>query len=277
MATYVIGDLHGCYDELYELLEKLSYSVNHDALWLVGDLVNRGPKSLKILRFLSKLPNLTVVLGNHDLAVLAAAYAHKPPPPEPSLAKLMRADDRDELLHWLRMQKLLHHDKSLNFAMVHAGIHPSWSMKQAKQYAHEIETVLHGDDFVDYLDIMFGNKPKMWDDSLQGAARLRLITNILTRMRYCTRAGELDLNLKSNPSKQLKSQYLPWFDVLGRRTLKHHIIFGHWSTLGLVQRKNIHAIDTGCLWGGKLTALRIDSEVVEIVQVNSRQGTDKKL
>lgn len=276
MATYVIGDVHGCYDELRTLLDKINYNVDSDALWFVGDLVNRGPKSLKTLRFLKVLPNVKIVLGNHDLAALAYAYGQRKPHISASLQKLMRSDDRDELLSFLRAQKLFHYDADLGFAMVHAGVHPSWSLKQTLKYAAEVEEALHGNQFMDYLNIMFGNKPNNWDDALTGAPRLRLITNILTRMRYCSSEGELDLQLKSNPSKQLKSKYLPWFDIENRRTLKHRIIFGHWSTLGLVQRRNIHAIDTGCLWGGRLTALRIDTEIVEIIQVNSRQPAYKQ-
>lgn len=272
MAIYAIGDVHGCYNELNHLLDKINFCETTDSLWFVGDLINRGPKSLKTLRFIYGLPNTHVVLGNHELSLLATAYAGLKPSKNDNFKKILKADDSDELLHWIRHQKLFHRDKALGFAMVHAGLHPSWSLKKAGIYAKEVEQAIQSPNHAEFLSQMFGNKPDEWSDELTGHERLRCLTNIFTRMRYCTQDGKLNLKLKSNPSKQTKGKYLPWFDVLGRKSAKHKIIFGHWSTLGLVHRKNVYAIDTGCLWGGSLTALRIDTDMPEITQVPSIKG-----
>lgn len=272
MAVYAIGDVQGCLDELQLLLEKINYRPKKDQLWFAGDLVNRGPKSLETLRFIKSLPNTKIVLGNHDLSLLAMAYTKKSPSSNDTIDDILSAPDRDELLDWLRHQKLFHRSKKWGYCMVHAGIHPRWSVKKARLYAKEVEAEIRGPNCKAFLKNMYGNQPDQWDKSLTGYDRLRLITNILTRMRYCTAEGQLNLKLKANPGKQTKGKYMPWFDVIKRKSRDDKIIFGHWSTLGLVQRKNIYAIDTGCLWGGKLTALRIDTEIPEIIQVNAING-----
>lgn len=269
MATYAIGDLQGCLDELKALLDKINYQPDQDQLWFVGDLVNRGPQSLETLRFVKSLPDTVVTLGNHDLSLLAHAYTNRELGKNDTVQEILDAPDKEDLLHWLRQQKLFHRDKQLGYCMVHAGVHPSWGAKKARRYAKEVENVLRGNNYIEFFNHMYGNEPNQWNEELQGMERLRFITNVLTRMRYCDKSGELDLKLKGAPGKQSKSKYMPWFDVIKRKSKKHRIVFGHWSTLGLVQRNNIYAIDTGCLWGGQLTALRLDTEVPEITQVNS--------
>ena len=272
MAVYAIGDLQGCLDELKALLSKLNYQSGIDQLWFVGDLVNRGPQSLDTLRFIKSLPNTVITLGNHDLSLLAIAYTHRPLGKNDTIQDILDAPDREELLTWLRQQKLFHRDKELGFSMVHAGLHPSWTRSEARAYAKEVQHALRGDNYVEFFEHMYGNEPAQWSEELSGYERLRVITNILTRMRYCDKNGELNLKLKGAPGKQSKSKFMPWFDVKKRQSQKRKIIFGHWSTLGLVQRNNVYAIDTGCLWGGQLTALRIDTEVPEIIQVNAING-----
>jgi len=269
MAVYAIGDLQGCLDELKALLSKVGYNPQTDQLWFVGDLINRGSQSLATLRYVKSLPNTVITLGNHDLSLLACAYTDRPLGKNDTTQEILDAADREELLTWLRQQKLFHRDKELGFSMVHAGLHPSWTRSQARVYAKEVQQVLRGEDYVEFFENMYGNEPAQWNEDLSGYDRLRVITNILTRMRYCDKHGELDLSLKGAPGKQSKSKFMPWFDVKKRQSQKRKIIFGHWSTLGLVQRNNVYAIDTGCLWGGQLTALRIDTEVPEITQVNS--------
>lgn len=274
MAVYAIGDIQGCYDELQLLLEKIDYSTTEDQLWFTGDLVNRGPKSLKVLRFISKLPQVEVTLGNHDLHLLAIAYGVQKIKKKDTLAKIIKAEDSDELINWLRGQKLMHRDKKLKYCMVHAGVHPKWKIRRAEKYAREVEKVLQGEDkaLKHFLKHMYGDKPRQWSEDLEGIERLRFICNVFTRMRYCSRGGRLDFSQKNNPGQTVGSRYVPWFDIIQRPSIKHKIIFGHWSTLGLTHRKNVYAIDTGCLWGGQLTALRIDCEIPQIYQVNSISG-----
>ena len=269
MAVYAIGDVQGCLEELQALLKKIDYQAKADQLWFAGDLVNRGPQSLATLRYIKSLDNTVITLGNHDLSLLASAYTGRPLGKHDTTQEILDAPDREELLHWLRQQKLFHRDKALGFSMVHAGLHPSWTRKQARRYAKEVQQAIRGDNHIEFFEHMYGNEPNQWSEDLSGHERLRVITNILTRMRYCDKKGALDLKLKGAPGKQSKSKYMPWFDVKKRQSQKRKIIFGHWSTLGLVQRNNVYAIDTGCLWGGQLTALRIDTEIPEITQVNA--------
>lgn len=272
MAVYAIGDIQGCLSELKSLLDKISYEPQQDQLWFVGDLVNRGPESLATLRFIKSLPDTVITLGNHDLSLIAQAYTDRRPGKGDTIDCILKAPDRDELLLWLRQQKLFHRDKTLGYSMVHAGLPPQWGCKQARSYAKEVESALRSDDFVYFLQEMYGNQPDTWSDDLSGNERLRYITNALTRMRFCTRDGRLNLKLKGAPGSQEDRDYIPWFDIKKRKSGKQKIIFGHWSTLGLVHRNNVYAIDTGCLWGGKLTALRIDCEIPEIIQINSVHG-----
>jgi bis(5'-nucleosyl)-tetraphosphatase (symmetrical) len=261
MATYAIGDVQGCYDELKALLTLIKFNSDRDQLWFCGDLVNRGPKSLKTLRFIRSLEaNAITVLGNHDLHLLATAYDHKKPGKKDTLNAILQANDASELLNWLRHQHLLFHDKSKKVTLVHAGIHPQWSIKKARKLATEVEQILQSDNHINFYKHMYGDKPFIWDDSLSGWPRYRFITNILTRLRYCDADGRPALSAKGPPGSQSKNLF-PWYEVPERKSRKDTIIFGHWSTLphaGITCKNNTYAIDSGCLWGGVLTAMRID-------------------
>jgi len=280
MAIYAIGDIQGCLDELLELLNKLQFEPQHDQLWLVGDLVNRGPQSLETLRFVRSLGHAaTTVLGNHDLHLLALALSPQHDSVPAELQPVLQAADRDELITWLRHRPLLHFDAGLNTMMVHAGIVPQWDLATAEQCAAEVEAVLRGPQPEHLLAGMYGGKPNRWSPELCGIERLRFIVNSLTRIRYCRTDGSLDFKAKLAPDhyqdnsggkyKEGKSLQ-PWFRGEHRRMADSRIVFGHWSTLGLIVDTNILALDTGCVWGGKLTAIRLD-ETDEPVQVDSQQ------
>ncbi|MDX5332663.1 MAG: symmetrical bis(5'-nucleosyl)-tetraphosphatase [Gammaproteobacteria bacterium] len=259
MAIYAIGDIQGCFDALRRLLDDLRFDPACDRLWSVGDLVNRGPQSLETLRFFRGLGEAaTVVLGNHDLHLLAVQAGAQPLKPKDSFAELLAAADAGELLHWLRHRPLLHHDAELGVVLAHAGIAPAWDLATASACAREVEAVLRSDDHPDFFTAMYGNEPAVWQDSLTGTARLRYIVNAFTRMRYCDVAGRLDLDFKGRPGEDTGG-LMPWFEVPGRRLADQRIVFGHWSTLGLLQRDNLLALDTGCVWGGRLTAARLDA------------------
>lgn len=267
MATYAIGDVQGCYDSLLRLLDKLNFDPAQDTLWFAGDLVNRGPDSLSTLRFVKSLGDHAVtVLGNHDLHLLAIAAKHKNTH-DAGLKDILNADDANELLDWLRMQPLLHHDKKLNFTMVHAGIYPEWDLKTAQQSAHELEAVLRSEGYLDFIFHMYGNLPGKWDDNLQGWERLRFICNSFTRMRYCEKDSTLNFHSHGVPGTHPENT-LPWFELPSRKITDERIIFGHWSTLGKINKENIYALDTGCVWGGELTALRIDNVKAEYINVD---------
>ena len=258
MAVYAIGDIQGCYDELRRALDAVNFDSASDRLWCVGDLVNRGPKSLDVLRFVRSLGKAAIcVLGNHDLHLLALAAGNPKHRNETSLASVLTAPDRDELLHWLRHRPLLHFDRAVDFLMLHAGLPPQWDLATAINCAHELEQVLRGSDADDFFLQMYGNKPDRWTPGLSGIARWRFITNCLTRLRYCDADGRLALCEKGPPGSQAKGR-IPWFDHPQRATREQRIVFGHWSTLGYVARHNVWALDTGCLWGGALTLLRLD-------------------
>jgi bis(5'-nucleosyl)-tetraphosphatase (symmetrical) len=258
MAVYALGDIQGCHDELQQLLDLLHFDPTTDQLWFVGDLVNRGPKSLETLRFVKNLGDAAVsVLGNHDLHLLALASGNEKHRDEASLDPVLDAPDRDELLHWLRHRPLMHSDAVMGFHMIHAGLPPDWDLETATACARELETALQGDDHLAYFLDMYGNKPDRWDPALSGQERLRFITNCFTRLRYLKADGRLALKEKGPPGTQ-KTDRLPWFEHPERRSRGERILFGHWSTLGYLAQDNIWALDTGCLWGGSLTALRID-------------------
>jgi len=261
MATYAIGDIQGCYDELRQLLKNINFKSDSDTLWFTGDLVNRGPKSLETLRFIKDLEdNAIVVLGNHDLHLLAVAYTETRPGRKDTLDEILKAADREELLNWLEHQPLLHTDNATHLTMVHAGIHPDWSIEKAQSLAHEVEAVLQSEQHINFYDHMYGNKPEIWSDGLQGWPRLRYITNVFTRLRFCHQNGALALGHKCEPGAQPEGLQ-PWFSMKNRTNGNDNIIFGHWSTLILakgIQYGNVHPLDTGCLWGGNLTAMRID-------------------
>ena len=256
MAIYAVGDVQGCFAELARLLEDTRFDPAADKLWLVGDLVNRGPGSLEVLRLVKSLGDSAItVLGNHDLHLLAVAEGVAELHRTDTLDEILSAPDRDELLHWLRNQRLLHAQDG--YVLVRAGLLPQWSVAQAESLAREVETALRADDFATFLERMYGNVPHNWDDSLTGYKRLRVIVNAFTRMRICTKEGEMEFKFKGEVGN-IPAGYLPWFDVPNRASRKATVIFGHWSALGLLHRKNVIALDTGCLWGGPMSAIRLD-------------------
>lgn len=267
MATYAIGDIQGCFASLETLLFKLEFNKEHDTLWFAGDLVNRGPDSLSTLRFVKSLGDSAItVLGNHDLHLLAIAADHRQTR-DKSLKKILKADDGPELLHWLRKQPLIHYDADLDFTIAHAGIYPKWSLSQAMKYADELHTVLKGDNYLDFIHNMYGNKPDKWKKKLVDWDRLRFICNAFTRMRFCSEDGKLDFKKNGTPKVEA-SELIPWFDVPDRKMKSQRILFGHWSTLGLLKRNDVFALDTGCVWGGQLTALRIDGEEPQYISID---------
>jgi bis(5'-nucleosyl)-tetraphosphatase (symmetrical) len=259
MATYVIGDLQGCLTPLIQLLEQINYHPEQDKLWFAGDLINRGEESLETLRFIKSLGNnATIVLGNHDLHLLAVSHGHGKLKRGDTLAEILTAGDRDDLMDWLRHQPLFHYDKQLNTVMTHAGIPPCWDLKKAQTLAKEVEDKLKSDSVDDFFATMYGNKPDQWSDDLTGLDRLRAITNYLTRMRFCDENSKLDLESKEGINTATKG-YAPWFNYPTKVPEDCHIVFGHWAALeGKTQKERIHALDTGCVWGGSLTALRLE-------------------
>jgi bis(5'-nucleosyl)-tetraphosphatase (symmetrical) len=253
MATYAVGDIQGCYDELRRALDRVQFDPKQDQLWCVGDLVNRGPKSLEVLRFIKSLGHAAIsVLGNHDLHLLAIASGNKHKSAR-TLQPILEANDRDELISWLQYRPLLHWDQNLGYAMLHAGLPPEWDMPTAVRLAQEVENVLRSEAAQDYFAHMYGDKPVQWNENLRGINRLRFITNCFTRLRFCNTDGVLSLEDKGKPGTQTDPQYQPWFSHQHRASLDTRIIFGHWSTLGYVHKHNVWALDTGCLWGGSLT------------------------
>lgn len=264
MATYAIGDIQGCYHAFQALLARIDFNPKLDELWLVGDLINRGSGSLEVLRWCyAHQDSLKVVLGNHDLhaLVVAAGFvnAHK----GDTLDAILQADDRDVLLTWLRHQQLVYQNES--YLMVHAGLLPQWTSEQAAAYATEVEAVLRGEDYLDFLAHMYGNQPDSWSDELLGLDRLRVITNAMTRLRVCTEQGVMEFSFKGELT-DIPVGFVPWFDVENRASRDKHVIFGHWSALGLQQRQNVYALDTGCLWGGQLTAMNLETKAITQVQ-----------
>lgn len=279
MSTYAIGDVQGCFSELMLLLKKINFNSAKDRLWFVGDLVNRGLKSLKVLRFVKNLGDkCIVVLGNHDLHLLAVVYGDQQYSDEDTFVDVLDADDKDELLFWLRSQKLCHHDEKLNFVMTHAGIPPQWDLVTAQKCSCEVEQVLQSDQHVEFFKYMYGNQPDRWDNGLFGWDRYRYITNALTRMRYCDSEGRLDLTEKG-PLKSAPDDLMPWYELLNPAWQKINIVFGHWAALmGKSNQihigENIFAIDTGCCWGNKLTALRLEDQ--QLFQVDAIQASNYK-
>jgi bis(5'-nucleosyl)-tetraphosphatase (symmetrical) len=260
MTVHAIGDVQGCYDELQELLATICFDRESDRLWFVGDLVNRGPKSLETLRFVRGLGSAAItVLGNHDLHLLAAAHGIRPQNiDEDTLEPILDAPDRDELIDWVRRLPLLHYDGELGYLMIHAGLPPQWDLDLARRCAREVETVLRGDRLEAFLSHMYGNTPKQWSEGLTGWDRLRFSINCFTRMRFCDLNGRLELKSTGPPGSQ-PDGYYPWYEIPGRATEGMNIIFGHWSSLRSQDTPGVYPIDSGCLWGGRLTALRIDA------------------
>jgi bis(5'-nucleosyl)-tetraphosphatase (symmetrical) len=260
MPIYAIGDLQGCYDELQTLLERVSFDPAHDRLWFTGDLVNRGSRSLECLRFVHSLGSAALtVLGNHDLHLLAVALVPRTKPKaKDTLEPILNAHDRDELLDWLRRQPLMHQDSTLGYVLLHAGLPPQWDIQLAADCAAEVESALRDDDVSRELFAnMYGDQPDRWSDSLTGMERLRFITNCFTRMRFCDAQGRLDLKQKGTLDRAPNGLY-PWFKAPDRRSQGTRIIFGHWSALGFYERDNVLGIDTGCVWGDRLCAVRLD-------------------
>jgi bis(5'-nucleosyl)-tetraphosphatase (symmetrical) len=260
MATFAIGDVQGCHDELLRLIDELRFDASRDMLWLVGDLVNRGPGSLAVLRLLKSLGGRCVaVLGNHDLHLLAVSEGFARLRPEDTLDEVLAAPDRDELLAWLRNRPMLHVDGTC--AMVHAGLLPQWNVFAARALAGEIESALRGDGYRDFLEQLYGSKPAAWDDTLRGPDRMRVIVNAMTRMRFCTPQGRMEFASKGGV-ESAPAGHFPWFDVPGRASADYTVVCGHWSALGLVMRSDLVALDTGCAWGGTLTAVRLEDRRV---------------
>lgn len=265
MSHYAIGDVQGCFDALQRLLGRLRYDPARDVLWFAGDLVNRGPDSLQTLRFVRGLGERAIcVLGNHDLHLLARAQGGRGGRRD-TLDALLAAEDRDELLDWLRHRPLLHEWRG--WALLHAGLPPQWTMPQARRAARQLEGVLRGPDHARFLSRMYGDEPTQWSPGLRGLARQRFIVNAYTRLRYCDADGRLDLRSKGAPGSQPAGQ-MPWFAVPGRRSRDAEIVFGHWSTLGQVHwpEHRVWGLDTGAVWGGKLTALCLETR--ELTQID---------
>lgn len=272
MATYAIGDIQGCYQELLELLDKVNFNENLDRLWFTGDLVNRGPASLETLRLIKHLDAVTV-LGNHDLHLLAVAAGKARLRKKDTLEPLLNAPDGRELLAWLQDRPLLHRDEDKSLTLVHAGLPPQWDIDMARSLANEVERILRGDTAGDFFAHMYGDEPDHWSDDLQGWERLRFITNCFTRLRFCASDGSVSMQDKGPPGRQAES-LAPWYQIEGRRSAGETIIFGHWATIRLGTKQDfkaarVHALDTGCVWGGELTAMRLEDE--QYFSVPSRQ------
>jgi len=260
MATYAIGDIQGCFEAFQCLLDKASFNPEQDRLWLVGDLVNRGPQSLEVLRFVRSLGDTAVtVLGNHDLHLIMLAEGSSRLRHDDTLGPVLAAPDRDELLGWLRMQPMMHVEG--NFALVHAGLLPQWSIRQAQALAGEVETALRAGDYRNFLANMWGSEPPGWNDGLRGWDRLRVIVNAMTRMRFCSAEGVMEFHAKGEAT-EAPPGYLPWFEVPGRKSADHVLVTGHWSALGLKLAPNLLALDSGCLWGRHLSAVRLEDRKV---------------
>ena len=272
MALYLIGDVQGCDAALGRLLEKIAFSPSRDTLYALGDLVNRGPASAAVLRRLKDLGNAAnCLLGNHDLSLLAVAHGLRAPHRNDTMDSVLLAPDREAMLEWLRAQRMALHAHGI--LMVHGGVLPQWDAAQTLAHAGEVEAVLRGPQLVDFLSQMYGNQPAQWDDALAGADRLRVIVNALTRLRFCNADGVMEFEAKDDAASAPPG-FMPWFDAPGRRTAAATVAFGHWSTLGFMQRPDIISLDTGCVWGGCLSAMKLDpgGSAHELIQVNCDQA-----
>ena len=272
MKTYVIGDLQGCHEQAVALLERIARAEADAApprILFAGDLINRGPDSLATLRHVRALAEasggrIDSVLGNHDLHLLAVAYGIRPEHKSDTLAEILTAPDREELIDWLRRRPLAL--RTQGHVLVHAGLLPQWSAEQALALAGEVETMLRGPDLAGFLAQMYGNQPDRWDDSLQGADRLRCIINAMTRLRFCDADGVMDFKMKESGKAEEGSGLMPWFEVPGRASARETVVFGHWSALGLTLRPNLVCLDSGCVWGGQLTAVCLEDRTLLQVQ-----------
>jgi len=268
MATYAIGDVQGSYAELRALLEAFRFDRAKDRLWFVGDLVNRGPASLATLRFVRDLGDRALtVLGNHDLHLLALACGFAESREDDTLGEVIAAPDRGELLDWLRRRPMIHAEGG--YTLVHAGLLPQWDVAKAKSLAAEVETELRGAGYREFLKALYGSRPERWADQLSGPDRLRVIVNAMTRMRFCTPEGIMEFRTKGETA-QAPDGYLPWFDVPGRKSAGSVVICGHWSALGLRLAPNLLALDSGCVWGGQLSAVRLEDRRLYQVPCSGR-------
>ncbi len=265
MATYAIGDIHGCFDELQLLLKKFSFNREQDILWFTGDLVNGGHKSIETLQFIKNLGEKAIcVLGNHDLTLLGIASGKIKHSKDSSyIESILTYSQKDELLAWLQSRPLIHYDQALNILLVHAGLAPQWSIEKALALAKEVETILQDkQQALDFFANMFGNNPTIWDDNLTGWERVRCITNYLTRLRFCSKTGQMDL-LEKGPSHKDPLNMMPWYAIPNRASKSTKIIFGHWAALiGKTDGNNVVALDTGCIWGNYLSAIRLEDHCI---------------
>jgi bis(5'-nucleosyl)-tetraphosphatase (symmetrical) len=274
MSTYAIGDIQGCYQELLQLLDAINFDQAKDQLWFTGDLVNRGPESLEVLRFVKQLNENTIItLGNHDLHLIAVAENPENKKSRDTLDEILAAPDKVELLKWLRQLSLIHTDQDTGFTLIHAGLVPQWDLHKTMEVAQEAEAILKSDNFNDFLAVIYGSQPDQWSDDLAGYDRIRFIINCFTRLRYCNKSGKIDFEFKGAPGSEPKG-ILPWFCIKNRKTKKEKILFGHWSTVRLgniedFRKYNVYPMDNGCVWGGTLTAIRLDDE--QWFSVPSRQ------
>lgn len=272
MATYAIGDVQGCFLELQDLLDKINFNDKNDRLWFTGDLVNRGPDSLATLRLAKKL-NAISVLGNHEFHMLAIAAGVQPHGNKDTLKDVLEAEDRDELLRWVRHLPLLHHDSQSGYMMIHAGLPPQWDLDESAERAREVEAVIRSGTANDFFAHMYGNQPDQWDEGLTGWARLRFMTNAFTRMRFCDNDGRMNFSDKGAPGTQTKT-WMPWFKVKSRKSRNEKIIFGHWASIYYgkltdFENENVYPLDTGCVWGRTLTAMCLEDN--KYIEVPSRQ------
>jgi bis(5'-nucleosyl)-tetraphosphatase (symmetrical) len=277
MALYLIGDVQGCDSALQRLLDEISFSVSRDSLYLMGDLVNRGPDSAGVLRRLMGYgTSVQCVLGNHDLHLLALAHGARKPHHKDTLNGILNASDRAVMLDWLRSQKMaiLRKINGDEVLMVHAGVLPAWTATETIAFAKEVEDVLRSSELGDFFQQMYGDEPTVWSDTLTGPARLRVIVNALTRLRFCDAAGRMEFSTKEGAAAAPPGN-MPWFDVPGRRTAAVTVAFGHWSTLGSLDRPDLISLDTGCVWGGCLSAMRLagvgDPDLVNTATTRARQ------
>jgi bis(5'-nucleosyl)-tetraphosphatase (symmetrical) len=271
MATYAIGDVQGCYDQLLRLLARVGYDERRDVLWFVGDLVNRGPQSLDTVRFVRRLGSRAVtVLGNHDLTLLAVAEGVRKPHRGDTFDDILAAPDREELLAWLRQQKLMHAEGG--YALVHAGLLPQWSTPRALALAREVEAVLQAPDYRQFLHDMYGNEPARWHDGLVGRDRLRIVVNALTRLRLTRADGTMEFTHKLGLA-DMPQGYMPWYDAPGRLNRDATVVFGHWAGLGLIVREDVVGLDTGCVWGRRLSALRLEDRTLVQCDCGELKGT----
>ncbi len=260
MATYAIGDVQGCFAELERLLDEIRFDAARDRLWFVGDLVNRGPQSAEVLRFVKSLGDSAVtVLGNHDIHLFAHVAGYGKKRADDSFGDVLAAPDCDALVEWLRARPMMHVDQG--YAMVHAGLLPAWSIERAQELATEVESALRAPDYRTFLAGLYGSQPDRWQERLRGIDRLRVVVNAMTRMRFVDPNGVMDFRAKGELESAPRG-YLPWFDVPGRASARVPIVCGHWSALGLLIRPDLLALDSGCVWGGRLTAVRLEDRSV---------------